>query len=698
MGSGTSLMKADKQSVQVFDEEDIDAHPETWAEENVRRMRLADPKKRRDKRMNAPCAIQRGDGGEDKNEFDVSNLDWDQWKLNHFVEKSDSVKDLLKNSLVNHFLFQRLSEEIITDAISVMTCVQISKGKLVIEQGDMHGDKFYIIGDGLFEIIVDGEVVVTYRKGQNFGELALMYDAARAASVRAKTNGVLWALDRKPFRKFLEKSVLMSSGKVEQILKDSPIFSFSNLADETIKKLAENTSKQSYKAGKVIINQGDVGELFYIVEKGSIACYKGGKETFLLGPGNFFGERSLIVKGRRFATFLAKTDCTVLAIHKEKFKEVYDNSPELALEIDQVHKHRLSLELEVLSKNRRKLEKIEMGDLTIVRIVGKGAYGMVKLVRESKSNRPLAIKVMQKAKLVSMKQTKNVITEKNILQELEHPFIVRLIASLIDRDCVYLATEYLGGGDLFSKLCDYDGCLEPSPASFITACIVSAFSYMHGKKIIYRDLKPENLVFDSYGFIKLVDFGMAKIVDFRTFTVCGTPEYMAPEIIHGTGHGKGADFWSLGVLLYEILCGSTPFAKGEGVNHLEIYKVVDKYCDNYEKFSERKRKTLLKWPSWISSPSLRDLVVRLLTPNAKLRFGSKINASDVRCHPWFSSKEMAIDWEKLELREVEPPLKPCMLNPFDTQNFDDWSDNESAVLKYEETGADYEKLWNDHFG
>jgi cGMP-dependent protein kinase len=667
-------------------------------QENLRRRHLADRIRRRQQRDQRGQILRAGDNDDDGTRSRMAGSPRKEYvKEEHFVEKPESVQFLIKHSLQDHFLFQNLSQDVIQDAVNVMTRVDVRAGDMVIVQGDEKGDKFYVIGDGKFDILVNDICVVTYRRGQNFGELALMYDAPRAASIRASTDGVLWALDRVPFRLFVASAAQLRASTVENFLLEVPLFQPPHTDDEELHRLAQAMSRQHYRQGKVIINQGDVGEVFYLIEEGSVSCRKDGKHVLSLGKGDFFGERALITQNRRAMTIVAQTECDVLTMHKDQFEFMTAN-PRVAAHMDETHQERARLEQEALTHGRRVLPPLALADLEIVRVVGKGAYGMVKLARRRSTNEPLALKVMQKSRVVMTKQAHNVITEKNLMHDLNHPFVVRLIATMTCPDCLYIATEYLGGGDLFGKLCDFDGCLDPEAACYFSACVVSAFGHIHGKRIVYRDLKPENLVLDAAGRIKLVDFGMAKVVEVRTFTVCGTPEYMAPEIIHGTGHGRAADYWALGVLVYEMLCGITPFADETSSSHLKIYKRVDRHCTLFEKRAEDSRKTLIEWPNWVRSRAVRDLVLGLLTPRVSHRLGLQRDAADVKAHAWYGPGEMAVDWSKLDSGDVEPPLQPAMDSPFDTQNFDDWGDDASITVPYEDTGAAYETLWVTHFG
>ena len=164
--------------------------------------------------------------------------------------------------------------------------------------------------------------------------------------------------------------------------------------------------------------------------------------------------------------------------------------------------------------------------------------------------------------------------EKIILQKCIHPFILQLITTYKDENCLYMLLELVQGGELFNLLHNMGGYLSSSHAVFYAACVLDVLAFLHKNNILYRDLKPENLLIDKEGYIKVVDFGFAKVVKDRTFTLCGTPEYLAPELVLGKGHNKGVDYWALGVLIYEMLCGYSPFADHENGDQIIICKNI----------------------------------------------------------------------------------------------------------------------------
>jgi len=253
-----------------------------------------------------------------------------------------------------------------------------------------------------------------------------------------------------------------------------------------------------------------------------------------------------------------------------------------------------------------------------------------------------------------LKQVEHIKAEKAILEQIAHPFIVNLYASFQDTDRLYMLMEYVIGGELFSYLRKV-GRFSAETSRFYAAEITLALEYLHSLNIVYRDLKPENLLIDSEGHMKITDFGFAKVVEDRTWTLCGTPEYLAPEIIQSKGHGKAVDWWALGILIFEMLAGYPPFYDE---NPFGIYQKI---------LAGR-----LEWPQHFDAHA-KDLVARLLEADRTKRFGClKDGAQDVKKHKWFSKY---IDWTKVYQCKVKPPYVPRFKSANDTSNFDKYPDS-----------------------
>ncbi|XP_035535575.1 ribosomal protein S6 kinase beta-1 [Morone saxatilis] len=300
-------------------------------------------------------------------------------------------------------------------------------------------------------------------------------------------------------------------------------------------------------------------------------------------------------------------------------------------------------------------ENIRPECFELLRVLGKGGYGKVFQVRKvvgAAAGKIFAMKVLKKAMIVrNAKDTAHTKAERNILEEVKHPFIVDLIYAFQTGGKLYLILEYLSGGELFMQL-EREGIFMEDTACFYLAEISMALGHLHQKGIIYRDLKPENIMLNSQGHVKLTDFGLCKesIHDGTvTHTFCGTIEYMAPEILMRSGHNRAVDWWSLGALMYDMLTGAPPFT---GENRK---KTIDKIL-----------KCKLSLPPYLTQEA-RDLLKRLLKRNASSRLGAGAgDATEVQAHPFFRH----INWEDLLARKVEPPFKPFLQSAEDVSQFD----------------------------
>jgi len=587
------------------------------------------------------------------------------------IKKSDAVRKMIKSSLGAHFLFSNLSANTVEDVIDVMTEQSVKAGTVVIEQGDKNGDKFYVIEKGVFSIAVDGKEVAKYDgnsgKGpqQNFGELALLYNQPRSATVKAETDATLWCLDRMAFMKYMVGNADSHRDELARFLSKNALLG--KLDDNAIDTLSEVFVSKQFNAGETIIKQGSQGSVFYLVFDGKVEVHKTGLDTKpVLTRGDFFGERALLNDEPRSASIVALTDCTCYALGKDDFKNLV-SATSLRGEMEKTHQQRMAKET-ASSKtsdsdgslsSKRKLMKCGLKDFQSVRVIGVGAFGMVRLVKHKKTGTPYALKMGAK---------KEMKLETKILSSLNQANCNELCATFDIGEKTYLVLEFLQGGDLITQICQH-GTFSLAKTRYYAASVIFAFREIHSKNVVYRDLKLENLVLNSKGVLKVVDYGLAKIIKRRTYTVCGTPEYMAPEIIRAKGHSYPVDFWALGILIFEMLNGDTPFLDSSQ-DHIKIYKQILTYCKSRLADPEKK---LLKFPEKASAEA-QDLINGLLNPRAALRYGCKLNGiDDILGHPFFQGKN-DFNWQSFKSGTLKPPFVPNVSNPFDTRNFEDFAD------------------------
>ena len=779
--------------------------------------------------------------------------------------KTESDKELISAALAKHFIFASLSPENQRVIIEVMKHYRLAAREIVFEQG-RPATNFFIVAAGRLEVLVGGRLVNTLQSGDGFGELALLHDTSRSATIRSLEPCSLWAVDGKTFRRFLQ--TVNSQNYAENKAFVNSVHIFASLTEAQREHLVNTLASQQFANGQKIVNEGDPGELFYIIKNGTVSCTKGGIEIRRLSKGEFFGEQALLYGGTRTATITAvdgQVKCVsigrqeleqVLGNHLQQI--IYRNTQRMAFEQndvlkrlnrdqterlidtmvvrtytngqtviplghpkgaklwvvlkgalgpsgfrivaetlaclgeqslsegavgtfaeallaigDQVHiaeieksqleeciggaisqatvnnealsvlkrvpllhglgpdrlpalipallireyrdgevifqqrsrgdmlfiiktgkvdvlkdsvnirtitKHDYFGErsvlfdeirtatvvasgpvscwtlhkndfLAIVDESMRKvmMKRIELqddsigfGNLVIVKALGKGMFGNVFLAVNPEKGTLYALKTVSRRKIETYEIEENVLLERRMLLQIDHPLIVKLIKTFKDSKRLYFLLEFVKGQDLFDVLRAM-GLLNDADARFYVGCLVLIMEHLHERDIIYRDLKPENVMIDEEGFPKLIDFGTAKMIQHRTYTIVGTPHYMAPEVIMGKGYGLVADIYSIGILLFEFVCGCVPFGEEE----------EDPYAV-YEKVLEHR----LIFPHFLDPrlPS-RPVIEQLLNSNPALRLGGSID--HLKAHRWFKG----LDWvlctqDQLLGRQMRTPYVP----------------------------------------
>lgn len=321
-------------------------------------------------------------------------------------------------------------------------------------------------------------------------------------------------------------------------------------------------------------------------------------------------------------------------------------------------------------------------DFDLLKVIGKGSFGKVMQVRKKDTGRIYAMKIIRKANIVERSEVEHTLAERNVLAKMQNAFIVNLKFSFQSPDKLYLVLAFVNGGELFHHL-QSEGCFQEERAKFYISELLMALDCLHMYNIIYRDLKPENILLDYTGHIALCDFGLCKLnmtKDETTNTFCGTPEYLAPELLIGNGYTKVVDWWTLGVLLYEMLVGLPPF-----------------YSENTNEMYRKILSDPLRFPDpqvdGVSvSPSAQALLVRLLERDPLKRLGAN-GAEEIKSHPFFSN----IDFTTLTRKQINPPFRPDVASATDTSNFSDEFTSEVPQDSYIEGSAVLSKSVQDQF-
>ncbi|KAK7743360.1 Serine/threonine-protein kinase [Diatrype stigma] len=323
--------------------------------------------------------------------------------------------------------------------------------------------------------------------------------------------------------------------------------------------------------------------------------------------------------------------------------------------------------------------KLKIEDFELLKVVGKGSFGKVMQVRKKDTSRIYALKTIRKAHIISRSEVAHTLAERSVLAQINNPFIVPLKFTFQSPEKLYFVLAFVNGGELFHHL-QKEQRFDVNRARFYTAELLCALECLHGFNVIYRDLKPENILLDYQGHIALCDFGLCKLDmkdEDRTNTFCGTPEYLAPELLMGQGYNKTVDWWTLGVLLYEMLTGLPPFYD-ENTN--EMYRKI---------LSEP-----LHFPGAdVVPPAAKDLLSKLLNRDPAERLGAN-GSAEIKAHPFFH----AIDWRKLLQRKYEPTFKPNVVDALDTANFDPEFTSEAPQDSYVEGPVLSETMQNQFAG
>jgi cGMP-dependent protein kinase 1 len=779
------------------------------------------------------------------------------------IQKTPKEIALIKNSLAKHFIFRTLKENYIHVIIHHMKLYNLKNSEFVFEQG-RPGNNFYVVSKGKLEVVVNSKCVKLLNSGDSFGEMALLHDTPRTASVLSVTNCSLWCLDRKTFRSTVEALELVNYEENKLFINSIPIFE--SLTPNQKENLLHSLTSHFFIPGSVIVNEGDPGDLLYIIKEGIVLITKDNQEVRKMGKGFYFGEQALLYSSVRTATVTAIDDVKCVTISGEKLTKVlgnqlYDiiftNSIRISLEKNKILQKLTKFQSEVLIKvmkiktftdgeivikpdtslkdymyivvrgllksqnksivigkvfdainvenmikstpgvfedtivavdetsvafiskldfetklggsfeevtsnndafkilkriqifkglssasmqgmiksmtiseyrdndtvveqddtgdaffivksgkaivfkdgyNLRTITKhdyfgersllfnnfrsatvkakgnlvcwvilkstfieflddnvkkqllarielqddtVSLEDLLIVKSLGNGMFGNVFLTIHKTKKMFYALKTVDRRKINAYEIQENIVLERRILLELDHIFIMKMIRTFKDNFRLYFLLEHIRGMDLFDVIREL-GLLSDGDSKFYAACIVTILEHLHERDIIYRDLKPENIVVDDEGYLKLIDFGTGKIIKGRTFTIVGTPHYMAPEVISGHGYSLSADYWSLGVIVYEFMYGKVPFGDEES----------DPYAI-YEKIQER----ALDFPKWADKKGKsKEFIAQMLSRNPAKRLGGSFD--NLKSNLWFQN----FDWDKLLSKALKPPCKPKQPN------------------------------------
>jgi len=579
-----------------------------------------------------------GGGGEDEPDYEEKRD----------TSKSASEIAYIDKCCKDKTIFTGMDKEQRAAVIKQMYRMKCAKGQKVIVEGDTT-QEFYIVQKGSFDIFANEKKVAESKEGHTFGELALLYDAPRAATVVAKEDSLIFAVNRLAFRSVKRNQQKDKGSKIKAVLKNNEVFS--SLHELKINYLEMAFVRADFEEGETIIKQGEDGDRFYLIISGACEWTKklpsGEVEHGDLRLGDYFGERALITKEKRAATIITKTKVKTLALSKEDFNEIIGTGEMFR---KRMTSYESKEELSPSDNTPVKVCSLEVLKANTVGMLGAGAFGTVTLVVDPENDKSYALKGVKKCQIVKMRQQKHVIVEMKVMRKLatyKNPFLANLVRTYKDDLRVYYLLEACLGGELFTILRRKKYFSEKA-ARFYVGCVIEAFDCMHSHDIIYRDLKPENLVLDDRGYAKVTDFGFAKVVRDKTFTVCGTPDYLAPEIVSGQGHNKAVDWWTVGILTYEMLASYPPFYSESPM--LTYRKIL---------------KGRPKWGNTFSDKAKRFIAAFLKLRPVK-RLGMQPGGVDLMRNKSFFKD---FDWAGLQARTMIPPIQNKVRSLKDISNF-----------------------------
>lgn len=460
----------------------------------------------------------------------------------------DSYRDVLfKNCLKLAFLkseiFGSINGSMIDDSYKFFKLKEYNEGEVILDKDHIMSSDLIVVLEGGIKNNKGKEVAV--RNAILFEKDVFNGTKDKLADVYvASPDCLLMKIESKIFQKQLGGSFdsLLSKSSLLESLAKVPLFK--NFNHRKLEELSKVVQEVQFFDKDKIIKEGEEGDKFYIIKSGKIDIHVKGNYIRSLSTNQYFGERALFFKEPRSATATATNDVVCYVVEKSDFLNLLEENLKQYLE----------------KKLFLQDNTVEMKDLECFSELGSGNYGNVCLVQSKKNKFFYAIKSIAKTQIDSEQLHENLDLERSILLQIDHPFIVKLVKTLKDTKYIYFLMEYIKGKELFDVIRDI-GLLNKFQTQFYGASMLNSIEYLHSKKFVYRDIKPENILVTETGFIKVIDFGTAKAIVDRTTTIIGTPHYMAPEVILGEGYTFNVDYWSIAICLYEFVCGGVPFGE-----------------------------------------------------------------------------------------------------------------------------------------
>ena len=538
--------------------------------------------------------------------------------------RNNLLLNLIKGIFLNSKYFNDIYNKLLEEFFNLFKIRNLLKNEILFNKDNNITNKLIVVVDGNLIYSNNEKEEYLAKRGEILFEDLIWNQTENIAKddiiafpdcliVEADINEIFNKINVKSWVELINKSKLY-----KELLS---ISFFQGLKYEKIIKISEKIKYKSFKKDDIIINK-KMHNKFIIVKNGKIDILKDNKYIRSIYKNDFFGDKSLMIEDSENA----------IAIASSEKVEIYELE-----DIEALFSKNSDDNLREFFMNRLGLHdnNIELEDLNYICKLGQGSYGQVCLVENKKTNYLYSIKAISINQIISNNLTDRLLLEKQILLNIDHPFIVKLVKSLKDKTYIFLIMEYVKGKELY-KLYLQNDFFSKFQSQFYSASMLLAINYLHQNHIIYRDIKMENIMVCENGYIKLIDFGAAKILDDnnRTTTIIGTPHYMAPELILGEGYSYQIDYWSIAVCLYEFYTGEYPFGEGTD-NPSEIYNSIlnDK----------------LDFPENFEDINFKRLMLQMLNKSPLTRMSKLQN---IKKNNWFKD----FDWESLENLNIIPQI------------------------------------------
>jgi len=596
--------------------------------------------------------------------------------------KSLLDEQVIAEALAKNANLQRLvplSSQHIQQLVNIATRQELPEGKILMHEGDLNAEAFYIVGAGTceatgtepFEVVTVGnssyfhraahtgesvETIATAKtvrqvgRGHVFGEISMLHCAPRFATLKALEHTTLWAVDRANFQMVQMRAAEDQVKKRVRYLEECSEIT-SSLPNGFTEALAGIMDAMRLQSGEVLLTEGELGIAFYILYEGEVLVSSSSKAERTLtanpsaGTHHFFGESALRQTDMHHTATVKVTSptATVLVLMQRDYMLLWDQLIENATAPKFER-------LATVHSPSRLYGGLQLSRLKKTGLIGWGCFGPVELLEDERTKESYAFKVVGKDGILKRGMTQTMLREKTTWQMPSSLFIIKLVACFNEPAYLGFLLEYASGGDLLTLYQRSGLHGDAGAARFYVAGVVLALTCLHRMKVIHRNIRPENVLISATGQPKVTDMSLAKLVIGQTFTMCGAPQYIAPEVLAGTGHHRAVDWWCLGVMIFELMAGRTPF---DADHPMRIYWKVMRGI------------VCVQMPE-VCEGITGELIRSLLSPQAidrlPMRKGDLQNVLD---HPWYTD----FNWPAMKQRELPPPWVPKLSDSTDISHF-----------------------------